>query len=363
MPIRLPPTRFNDAIHVVWGMSAASSINSNGASEFVFLGDPLFPGPCDQDPSAHLRKRRRYWRGMSDPPVKRRRQLIRKRSRWSIIDSASVLTKRILQYPTERPIVLWTLPSWHEQLSLWWSLDALQRSSFDWNRCWIAEVGWHEDSSNDVYQYKSLGVYIPQAFATAFESLVPLKAGVVRSGANLWRKFAAQSPLSFDRARRNGCMAFPDLARVAERYRIYFPRSVELGQNQLRLSEFDQLLFDNLQPESWLNAVEIMFTRRELGDFFFQGGDYVSLHRLRQWSKHHPQNQAVETRPNPAGASQFTEFEYRLTPHGQRLRDEGLRSANEAPPMFVGGSELFSNDRTWVRRVRGEDWWIEEMNG
>ncbi len=253
------------------------------------------------------------------------------------------------------------MSSWHERLSLWWSFDTLERASLDWNRCWFKEINYEHRTLSDFYEYQSLGMILPKRFATEFETLDPLRTSMVRTGASLWRKFAAPSPLLFDRARQNGCAAFPDLTQVAERYRIYFPCAEASGESSLKLSEYDQLLFENLESKSWLNAIKIFSKRQKYVSFFFEDGDLANLCRLKQWAKHRTRMPALEVRHTTSRTNAWTFTEYRLTAHGERLRAEGLRLVDEAPQMYVGGCKLFAKDRIWVRRIQGDDWWIEEM--
>jgi hypothetical protein len=52
---------------------------------------------------------------------------------------------------------------------------------------------------------------------------------------------------------------------------------------------------------------------------------------------------------------------YQLTALGQKLRKRGLDVPSEGPCMFLGGCRLYDVRRTWVRRNRGKDWWIERL--
>jgi len=136
---------------------------------------------------------------------------------------------------------------------------------------------------------------------------------------------------------------------------------VEPERTRLRLSEFDQALFDTLESNRWLNPVEMMQRRMDLVRLFMCDGDLFYTFRLRQWAKHHTRTPALQTREYRNSRNEFTNVEYRLNPHGGRLRVEGLHAPQEAPSMFIGGCKLYAKERTWVRRIRREEWWIEEF--
>src|SRR5690349_438601 len=55
-----PPT-IPVAFHVIFGDSAGGSGKLAGFKRYLSLVDPLCPGPCDQDPVRHLRKRKGYF--------------------------------------------------------------------------------------------------------------------------------------------------------------------------------------------------------------------------------------------------------------------------------------------------------------
>ncbi len=366
MPRQVHSGDIEKALHIILGSSAAGSLWHAKPKQIATLGDPLFPGPCDRDAKLHVKKRKRFWNDIQatlyDWPSKRKsKPASRKDNGWTPIVSASALGRRIAKYPADAKIVLWNMPSWHERLSLWWCLDTLNNLGIDWNRCLLQEMVFPDQAPLSVNEYRSLGMFHPTEFASKLQSLSPLKASVARAGIALWRHFTSASPLAFDRVRRRGSKAFSDLAQVAERYRVYFPRMLEDDHSQLRLSEYDQTLFENFDSTRWFADFELLNRRKEKADFFLEDGDQVFCHRIHQWAKYPKADPAFATRAVPGARNRHTSVEFRLSACGERLRDKGLRSVDEAPAIFVGGCKLFSSDRIWVRRIRGDEWWIEEL--
>jgi hypothetical protein len=237
----------------------------------------------------------------------------------------------------------------------WWALDALRHCAVDPRNMWIAEPRLLIDCGTP----SSLGVFPDVTFQTAFTKLTPLNKGIVDSGAALWRKFGARSPLSFDAARRNRVAAFPDLNRISNVYGAVFP---QLVGRRLRLSEFDQALFDAAQPDLWLRPVDLLKKNHERIEIFLLfGQDRLFLRRLQEWAAHSPGAPALLARAEQWPKSEFTAVSYRLTPRGERFCEEGLETLVNAPTMYIGGCCLYARKPAWVRRNRGGQWWIERL--
>src|SRR5262249_17693516 len=132
--------------------------------------------------------------------------------------------ERIAAYPITRPVVFWTSPAWTDRLAFWWALDALKHGPL--GRCWVAEPRLPVEQRQHFHTPPSLGAFAPREFEAAFAELRPLTAVVAQAGAALWRKYAAASPIGFDRARRTPSASFPDLREVAEAYGAFFPHAV-----------------------------------------------------------------------------------------------------------------------------------------
>lgn len=79
------------------------------------------------------------------------------------------------------------------------------------------------------------------------------------------------------------------------------------------------------------------------------------LVRLKQWADSLPHRPAIKWRSIQSGANEFTCVAYRLTEYGRRLLYDGLEAPFDAPPMFAGGCELYTDGPVWVRYERDED--------
>jgi hypothetical protein len=225
MPRTAPPSRIDEPVHVILGMSAAGSLRHAGGRESIILHDPLCPGPCDANPARHLRKRRAYLTGYIGPEVRPCKAPFNAVAE-SLLGSRQ-LAERIAAYPSDRPVVLWTCPSWTDRLAFWWVLDALKTGPVRPGRCWVAEPCLPAVHRQDYHLPPSLGAFSPQEFKAAFADLRPLTTTVAQTGAALWRKYAAASPIEFDQARRTRSASFPDLREVAEAYGTFFPHAAK----------------------------------------------------------------------------------------------------------------------------------------
>jgi hypothetical protein len=102
-----------------------------------------------------------------------------------------------------------------------------------------------------------------------------------------------------------------------------------------------------------------ILTAGEVYAWLFPYGDLTVMHRLVTWVRYRPERPALEwkvvNRRNP-----FSRH-YRLTAHGERLRDRGLEDLSEAPPLPQGGCISYAGRRPWVRRVIGRQSWFERL--
>jgi hypothetical protein len=258
-------------------------------------------------------------------------------------------------FPPDRPVVLWTAALWKEQLSFWWTLDAIRRAGLKPERFWVAQPRCTHT------HHTSLGCFNRAEMHRAFADRQPLSSEMLRSGASLWRKFAASSPRAFETARKNGSGPFPDLPTVAEVYGWFFPQAGSRSA-RLRLSVLDQALFDHLRADSWVRPIDcLMRDRRFVEDIIALLGDQWPLWRLHQWAHHGADDPALLAR-SEQGASSWVNVSYRLTARGERMRVRGLETGHEAPPLFVGGCQVYGGNNPWVRRGGRARWRIERLS-
>jgi hypothetical protein len=332
------PRTVNEVVHIAWPGAFAGETNAQEVlRDCIAPRDSLCEGPCDSDPERHLAKRQVFL-GLS------RRELS-----LDIINAIQ-LGHVLGRYPDQKPVVLWSGPTWSLRLFSWWVLDAILRLELDPGRFWIAELPPAQWS----------GCYVASDRRKAWASLTPLRARFLRAGASLWRKFAAPSPLAFDRARRDGVTAFPDLAELAECWGRSFPRPAQ-GGSLLRLSATDQALFNRLSPSRWVRPCDLVCDR-DLMDVLSPLADGYVRHRVREWVAHPGEEPPLRTRELPTGLNEFTRVAYRLTATGVRVRDKGLRSPGEAPLAWIGGCRLYDARETWVRHdLRQGEWRVGRL--
>ena len=252
----------------------------------------------------------------------------------------------------EKPIVLWSSPTWGERLSLWWALDSLVRGDVDLDRVWLADAA----TPTRVTRH-------PRREALAlYESAEPLTDDTVGCGASLWRSFTASDPAPFDEERRAKNEAFPRLKAVCEPWGDWFPRLVGRSR-KVRLCDVDQWLLDSLSPDAWTRPYDVI-AATEKSDLVQRLLDAYATPmigaRFRQWEEHAPAGPAIVSQPVDEGTNALTKVEYQLTEVGERLRSQGLAEFGEAPPFWVGGCRLYSDRTPWIRRITGANWKIDQ---
>ena len=132
---------FQKSVHVIRGDSAAGSLRQAWGRDLIILRDPLCPGPCHTNPARHRHERAAFLRGYGEGIARRNRRSHASflKSLAQDILSADELLARLSTFSPEKPVVLWTAVSWGGRLSLWWTLDALQRARLGLDRFWVAE--------------------------------------------------------------------------------------------------------------------------------------------------------------------------------------------------------------------------------
>jgi hypothetical protein len=347
-------SRIDEPVHIILGDSAAGTLRGCQA---IILTDNLAWGPSHPDRVRHGDLRKEFWRNWATngrwPKTTRHiRQYITGLERE--IFTAQQLATALQAYSETRPVLLWTAPLWRERLCFWWTLDAIRGLGLDLDRFWVAQPKLSDSPET------SLGCFCSEQLDEAFGSRLPLSAGLLRSGAVLWRKYAARSPSAFDEARRNSAASFPDLATVAEIHGWFFPR-LSNRSHWLRLSRLDQALLDSLRTGAWIRPIDLLTDRGGfLLEFLHLVGDLLLLSRLDAWASHSPDDPALLSQP-AEGASSWTNIAYRLTARGERLRCQGLLHAEEAPSMYVGGCPVYEGTNPWVRRDLRTEWKIERF--
>ncbi|MGL4551681.1 MAG: hypothetical protein ACRC33_10870 [Gemmataceae bacterium] len=333
--------RPEEAFHIDPGINSADILR--GCAGAV-LYDRLGWGPADADPVRHGEDRRAFWRDeiLAEPGIPaavRRGQLA---DLGGDILSAGYLEAAVTGQPESHPLLIWTSAFWREQLSLWWTLDALARSGVCPARVWLAQAP------------VALGCASHAQLEEAFALRTPVGRRRMRSGASLWRKYAAASPRAFDAARLRGVKDFPHLASVGEVHGWMFPRVVAPSP-RVRLSLLDQGIFDRLTGGGWTRPIDLIRDRAFWEWIVVQVGDHNFASRLRAWAAHCSAEPALLSRREP-GENGFTNVSYWLTPLGERIRERWLDRIEEAPPMWAGGCRVYEGRRPLVQEWSGDGW-------
>jgi hypothetical protein len=162
--------------------------------------------------------------------------------------------------------------------------------------------------------------------------------------------------------KRGSAFSF-QLGRIGESYGSFFPRVAKGKSVVLRLSQIDQALFDALEEGQWVRPLDIIKKSENVIHLILPYGDYFMFHRLQGWVAHNKRFPAILVTDQRKAANRYSATAYRLTPHGKKLREDGLACPGEAPPMFVGGCRIYAgDDHVWVRRSSGRAWRIEQLH-
>jgi hypothetical protein len=415
-----------ESIHVHGYMSALPS-----TSDQIACRDSFTVGECHIDPQKQLRQRRVYWQTREDllkPPAGGKRRTKRRRtgkSEWPPLvwtrgdgaqrkyGGANSLPEALCRYPRSKSIVLWTTSHWSDRLLLWWYLDAIDRAGLDLARFSVAEArSAYVSPDHRVPDPYPIACVPADRLRIAFELRVPLRSRYLATGARRWREYAASSPVAFDKTRRRGCVAFPELQASAGAHGSYFPRRAG-NKARLRPSRLDEIFLDGFRAGAWLIPLEVLnvsqwaqavresapyqgslsqidewlgsngkklgfdgkLLRRMVEDrirsrkrdefrplYDVLGGETFFAYRLQQGTRHQPDDPLLECRPGPNKVNSLMWVSYRLTARGQRMLEEGMLSTDDAPTIFAGGCEVYRPDSFWVRHESGDEWRLVQEN-
>lgn len=345
-----------DSVHLVPGFSAAGSLRQIGCGEIINLDDSLFPGPCDARAKRHLAKRREFLKSYCVPiadPTCNYWEYFADKLRTSD-DVVKLLAK------TNKPIVIWTSRYFPERLQFWWLADAIRRNRSIWKDCWVVEPCLQRNYW-DRLQPLGIGAYAPNELGRAFTRIRRLKRDWIMTAALLWSKYTGPSPRDFDRACCRRKSIAPNLKGDTRFYLGYFPQIGVAKGSSLRLSEFDQNIFHALDIKRWLKPIDLLGKNYDLISFMGPGAGQMIPRRLYEWSTHSPANPAIEIKSLDCTTGEYSAFSCRLSEHGKRLREYGLESVVEAPPMVLGGCSAYTEKPVWVRWVNGTRSWIDAL--
>lgn len=330
------PCRFQDAVHVVHGHSAAGTTYqlAKPRPTVIPLVDNLVGGPCSTDADAHAELRLEFWRAweLGASPGKKRKQ------DWSEGDFHERHLLAELAQHERKPVVLWWAPTLPVCLSWWWVLDVLERHRLPRQRFWTARpIMPHREPG---FEQAPIGTCPASGFVDGLRLVRPLSVKLARAGAVLWRSFAGPSPLRFQKTCEAKAAIFPEMPHVLQALAKFFPRGRETGRRNVRLADVDQTLFNALQPTEWLIPARLFLRDGVMGLMSLLGDHWIPW-RLEQWVQHRPNEAVFERKRAFRSRNPFIAFAYRLTRKGVQVRDDGLTEVSEAPSLHMGGWKIY----------------------
>jgi hypothetical protein len=247
--------------------------------------------------------------------------------------------------------VIWTSREFTDRLRFWWFADAIRRSRLTFVNSWVVEETYF-----GFYGPHGVGARTPAELRQAFLEARRFTRPWVALAASLWRHYAGKSPRDFDQACRKAYARAPNLKIDTRIFSAFFPQINVARGSQLRLSEFDQTLFNQLDTVQWRRPIDLF--NHEVYKFVSLGTSIIPW-RLKAWDTHLVSNPSITTRNDGPADNAFKAISCRLTAHGKRLRDYGLEKVTEAPGLALGGCVAYAPNPPWVRWNRGNRSYID----
>lgn len=321
----------HSAIHLALDPFTPDRLAVIGVTDVVRVSECLVVGPCALDPAENARLRHAYWTPWGSDPDEMDR-LYALDIRW------------------DRPVVVWVSSSATEKLNLWRILHYLQLRGVARQDVHVIETVPRvraEPSPLPIDCTASVTDHPDEVLRAHLAQAKPWPGERYNRAVQLWEAFVDPDPSRFAHLCAHNVEGFPELSALWILLSCYYPRRGMDGA--LRLSVFDTLAFAALSAEAWQSSTEIFVQPSEAGlalrNFLSCTGDLHLPERLDRWVQHGP-DAAVEraTGPRPQGA--MTDFIYRLTARGERLREQGLVSLSEAPSFALAGCEAYASP--WI---------------
>jgi hypothetical protein len=316
--------------HVGYDPFTTERLLKLGATNVVRASDRLVMGPSRRDAKAHARARKAWWRSAK---------------KWDRLYSPDVRW--------ETPVVLWVSTNIVERVNLWRTCSWLRHLGIATRDVLILELDpvppvriLAEPRPFDTTS--SVSDHPDDVLLERLKAARPWPRARYDRAVRLWDQFVDANPSRFVRSCTRGVDGFPELAPLWTFLSAFFPR--RSGDGALRLGRFDELLLTVLS-DKWMTPVDVFVHRSPAGEELLQWllatGDMFTDYRLAQWAQHG--SGAVERAPGPKPPGHpMLSSVYRLTDAGRRLRDEGLQQLSDAPPLPIGGIELYTPSSPWV---------------
>ncbi|WP_437763140.1 hypothetical protein WME77_34565 [Sorangium sp. So ce764] len=333
------------ATHVTFDTPATERLVQLGAKSIVRASERLIIGPCRRDPLEHVRTREAWCASFED-----RRNVDDAGQKWDRLYSSDVDWKP--------PVVVWVSMGLHQRVNLWRTCSWLRHLGIPCSDVLIVEFEpvygtmkrFPEPPRIPPFDCSASVAHHPDdILLDRLDKARPWPVERYDRAVRLWESYADENPLPFVESCARGVEGFPELGPLWGLLSHFFPRRSPEGA--LRLSRLDELILSILSEE-WQTPVRVFCNRTPLGldlrDLGSCTGDLFVEDRLAQWAMH-ASNAAVERAPGPKPPGhRMLSNVYRLTDHGQRLRDIGLDQLTDAPSLPVAGIDAYSASAPWV---------------
>jgi hypothetical protein len=280
--------------------------------------DTLTCGPSDTDPTKHRLARIKYWGGLEKSlPVSRSSEFFGKED----------FVKRFDNLRSEDSVLwLWiNSDDWADFLFLCWTADAL------------SDLHVKSDAVRIVLKSNAEldGLLTAENVACTMRQAPVATKDFLSIASRLWQAFASGLPRLFASLAKD-----LELVATDSYVRFYANLFPQFADSSLLLSPYDTCLLKGLSTSTWNRPIDIIDIITN--DVFYMPYEY-SRHRLLEWSSFADEVLVAKARDSTA-ISPWTEVSYKLTARGESLINEGVTRLSDAPPMWIGGLNVYS---TW----------------
>lgn len=349
---------FDEAAHVV-PMGVGEQLEELGAEVVLEWPDNLAQGPASGEPREHRERRLDYWRGVYERAMPGADDDQISTALAELEDgymSTEQIGSVVGHHAGERPVLIWSTPTFQDRLFLWACFDAVRSLGVD-------DVATVEPQVRDpirAEEYLPLRELEVAELAEGLDTVLYPEEVYREAGADLWQTFATGSPREFAISIPHTEKFFPNIVDIGERYGTMFPRAEGEAARRVQLSEYDAALLGRLSTDEWREPTAVL-GEEIIGRFGFVD-DVVHVARLVDWSEKSADSAYVDDRKTDREGP-FGGMEFRLTDRGTEVVDEGFEEEVDAPVFELGASRIYAGPTPWVKVVEGEHWWFERWEG
>ena len=282
----------HDAIHIMPGDSAGGALKPTRMRVRVDH-DMLACGPCDPDPRRHANLRSAFWKSEYELGG----------WRWT--------PHHDLKWPRTGRVALWTSSRLADRLFFWRAVDRLADREIEL---------WRVEARSAGSVVRGVGAMPPGGIRHSVARARSMNTQDLAAARRAWRAFTSGD--------------LEVVARLVDReLRSAILDSLpRRSDGHLRVSKRDEMLLRGFN--SWRTPLDALKPHLSKLLVF---GDLVILTRLLRWTR--MPNPTLTAR-NFAATISWKGPELMLTPFGRRVLEE-LPSPADAPPLFMGGQEIY----------------------